>query len=138
MKKAFSGQITVEAMMLAAIMMSILLIAAFAVSRMQNWEQALFERRIINMQLGDIIRYADEICVLGAGNSRTMSLSPIGFKLTAYGRTLTASGKNFNISRDALCHVDADIGTYKNRIYLWYEKNTDDEVHAYISQNPKP
>lgn len=142
MARSYRAQLTAEALMLMAITLSILVVAAFSISKMQNWEQSLFEKKVLASELDGIISYADEICVLGPGNSRTMSLAPVEFSLEATDRivSLTASRSGLTLERESLCNVEPDAQpgvVYRNRIYLWYDgMGGDGRTKVHVS--PKP
>ncbi|MFH1095072.1 MAG: hypothetical protein V1728_02545 [Candidatus Micrarchaeota archaeon] len=141
MARSSRAQLTAEALMLMAITLSILVVAAFSISKMQNWEQSLFEKKVLTSELDGIISYADEICVLGPGNSRVMSLAPVGFTLdgTDHELTLNAAQGSLSMNRESLCNVEPDGNTvYSNKIYLWYDgiSTYDGRTNVRISPNP--
>ena len=70
--------------------------------------------------------YADEICVMGTGNARTVALAPVTFELSYDGTShnLTITKGKFAYSRSVLCPVDVVDGNgYGERAYLQYAQN---------------
>ncbi len=117
------GQLTAEWLMLLLLAISLLAIASVAISNASAAQTSLAERNMLRMELEEMGHYADEICVMGAGNARTVALAPVAFNLS-YDETshnLTIRGRNFAYSRTQLCPVElADSNGYADRAYLQY------------------
>jgi hypothetical protein len=120
------GQLTVEALMLGALALSLLFIAALAVSRLQYAQADLFSKRTLQMELEGLGQYVDEICVLGVGNARTMALSGTSLELhyDDANHQLVVSRGTWTSSRPVICPVTVDPdASFGGMAYLWYEEN---------------
>ena len=132
--------------MLGALALSLLVIAALAISRLQAGQADLFARRTLQTELEGIGQYADEICVLGEGNARMMALAPpqpggagaLNLTVSDGGRSLFVSQGNWSAGYHALCPVGADGGPYGANAYLWYEGQPDGSPGVRISPSPHP
>ncbi len=109
--------------MLALLSLALLAIAATAVSRASSAQTSLAERNMLRMEVEEMGHYADEICVMGSGNARTVALAPVGFELgyDSSSKNLTISRKGWNYSRAVLCAVEPDAADYGQRAYLHYQ-----------------
>ncbi len=135
------GQLTVEALMLGALALSLLIIAALAISRLQAGQADLFSRRTLQTELEGLGRYVDEICVLGEGNARTMALAdmPMELQSDAAAGALSVGRGSWKESRKTICPVEVDHGAaYGATAYLWYEPTTAGGPGVRISPTPHP
>ncbi len=109
--------------MLALLALSLLAIAATAITHASGAQTDLAERNILRMEAEEMGHYADEICVMGEGNARSVALAPVEFVLSYddLSKNLTISRKGWNYSRTVLCAVEADAGNYTQRAYLRYK-----------------
>lgn len=120
------GQVTAEWLMLALLSLALLGIAATAISSASSAQTGLAERSMLRMEAEEMGHYADEICVMGEGNARTVALAPVAFAL-AYddaSKNLTifpASRNGWNHSRTVLCPIEANETGYAGRAYLRYQ-----------------
>jgi hypothetical protein len=102
----------------------------------------LAERNILRMEAEEMGHYADEICVMGDGNARTVALAPVAFGLNYDGtsRNLTISRNGWNYSRTVLCPIEADETGYGGRAYLRYQwmadANGDERPGVRIATSP--
>ena len=75
------AQITLEALVLAAMGISLLLIASVAIQRLGSAQQDAHSFSLLASHAHAIANSADEICVLGEGNSRVVPLSQYAFEI---------------------------------------------------------
>ncbi|MDE1798047.1 MAG: hypothetical protein KGH63_01415 [Candidatus Micrarchaeota archaeon] len=135
-----------EALMLGALALSLLIIAAIVISRLQAGQADLFARRTLQTELAGLGQYADEICVLGEGNARQMELAPpqaggagsLNLTVSDGGRVLAVQQGNWSASYRTLCPAGADGGPYGAYAYLWYEAQADGSAGVRISPQPHP
>lgn len=140
-KNAARGQLTLEALLLLALALSLLIIAALAISRLQAGQAGLFARRTMQTELEGIGQYVDEICVLGEGNARTMELSALGINLStdASGRTLVVQEGAWTAQRAVLCAATVDSSaSLEGTAYLWYQARADGSPGVEISGAAHP
>ncbi|VVC02362.1 Uncharacterised protein [uncultured archaeon] len=119
------GQVTLEWLMLGVLALTLLLIASAAISRAQSAQTNLAEKRILQLQVQEIGYYADQICVLGEGNTQTVALSPIYFTLAYSDSVLNMSKGKMSALRKTLCPINVvDADGYKAMAYLTFERDT--------------
>lgn len=121
------GQVTVEWLMLVLLSLALLAIAATAISRASSAQTTLAERNMLRMQVEEMGHYADEICMMGEGNARTVALAPVAFDLRYEdaSKNLIILRNGWNYSRQTLCAIEANLTGYGARAYLRYEWMTD-------------
>ena len=124
------GQLTFEALLAAACALSLLLIAAAAISKMHEAQNYAFERGIVAKEMDAIANYADEICILGDGNARAVPLAPVRLLLENEGdRMLVASLGEWKIKKAIICkaRVEAEV-PFSQEAYLWHEREGEEPV----------
>ena len=116
------GQVTAEWLMLVLLSLALLAIAATAISRASSAQTSLAERNMLRMEAEEMGHYADEICVMGEGNTRTVALAPVAFGLgyDDASKNLTISRSGWNYSRTVLCPIEANETGYGGQAYLRY------------------
>ena len=124
---SFRGQLTAEWLMVVLISLTLLGIAAGAVSRASGAQTSLAERNMLRMEVEEMGHYADEICVMGSGNARTVALAPVGFALgyNSSSKNLTISRNGWNYARAVLCQIEANATGYVGRAYLRFQRMAD-------------
>ncbi|MFA5108053.1 MAG: hypothetical protein WC492_00800 [Candidatus Micrarchaeia archaeon] len=131
--KQKKGQLTLETLLVCAVALSLLIIAASAVNEMQNSQEGILQKKSLKDGVDMIADYADEICILGEGNSRTVEIAYTKFGISTDNRKIIATDGRWNYSRDVLCNPKVIANSKFEKIaYLWYE---DGDVK--ISPNPK-
>lgn len=117
------GQVTAEWLMLILLSLVLLAVAAAAISRASSAQTSLAERSMLRMEAEEMGHYADEICVMGEGNARTVALAPVAFELgyDSSSKDLTISRDGWNYSRSVICAVEPDAANYTQRAYLRYQ-----------------
>jgi len=131
------GQLSLEALLLLALSLSLLGIAVFTVNNLQQKQIRTMQQATVKTSLGDIASAADEICVLGQGNSRALPISQYPFRLSAQGKTLSASLGNWSSTRTLICTPDADGLEFYGTAYLWFEETAGGSVPKIrVSINP--
>jgi hypothetical protein len=152
------AQASVEWLMLGLLALALLAIAAMAVSRAQTAQTTLAERRILQMEVREMAYYADQICVLGAGNSQVLELAPPAIHLEydagAHGLAVWKKARNGTETRcadgsmAAYCGEDAQFAKtlcaievnpadgYGTRAYLYYEAGSNPPIVRISNQPP--
>jgi len=117
------AQITIESLLIAAIGISLLIIAAVAVSKLSSAQYSIHQNSLIKNQLLQIAQSADEICVLGEGNSRTILLSGYGFRIeaTANSKGIIAKKNETVAVANLLCPIEILESDFSSHAYLWNE-----------------
>jgi len=86
----------------------------------------LFSRRMLQTELEGIGQYSDEICVLGIGNARMMTLAPpqldgngaLNLTTTDSGRTLTVAQGNWSDAYHTLCPQASMLPVWRQRLLV--------------------
>ncbi|MFH1306259.1 MAG: hypothetical protein ABIH83_01200 [Candidatus Micrarchaeota archaeon] len=131
------GQLTLEMLVVGALALALLLIAASAVSKIQYAEAMMFERKILQEELHYMAEYADEICILGAGNARTVPLSntPLNIDASENKKMLIVKLGEWHAVEETACEIKIiENVPFQNTAYLWYEENEDKVI---LSSEPK-
>jgi hypothetical protein len=119
----FRGQLTFELLLLMLLSFSLLFIAMSAINKISDTQKNVYEQKMIQIQLDRIADSADEVCIMGPGNSRSIKLSENvlfrPFVNLENSLTVDDSAK-FSYSKKLLC--DAQINGEISKIaYVWYE-----------------
>ena len=117
------GQLTLEWLMLGLVALSLLLIASAAIARASSAQTTLSEQRILQLQVEELGYYADQICVLGEGNARMVTLSPLSFELRYDAGVLNMSKGDQSAARAMICPIEADLDGYRGQAYLRFERD---------------
>ena len=121
------GQVTLEWLMLGLVALALLAIAAMALSRAQEAQTTLSEQRVLQLQVEELGYYADQICVLGEGNARMVTLSSQSFELRYENGGLNMSMGKHSASRSTICPIEADLDRYRGQAYLRFKRDPNDE-----------
>ena len=130
--------------MLGLLALSLLAVAAMAVMRVQSAQSTLAERRILQMEVREMAYYADQLCVLGAGNSQRVELAPpalhLEYNSSAGGLAawkVGSSAADTQFSK-TLCRIDVNPAEgYGSQAYLYYEAGSNPPV-VRVSNQPPP
>lgn len=116
------GQLSLEALLLVAICLALLGIALVTINSIRDKQVSAVYSRLSQNTLDDIANAADEICVMGRGNSRKVLISQYPVELHGEGQKLIANVGGKNKTRETLCIVetDGDGKQYSNVAYLWF------------------
>jgi len=117
------AQITLEALLLAAVGISLLLIASVAVQKLSGVQQDMHAFSLLKNHAQTIANTADEICILGEGNSRTVPLSQYAFELKtgADKKGIILQKDNMQTVAQTMCKIDVRGASFSKTAYLWYE-----------------
>ncbi len=131
-----NAQITFESMLVLIIGISMLLIAVVAVNNLQSAQASMYSYSVLKSKVWEIANLADEICVLGAGNSRTVSLARSGYDFSSSPdkKALIAHYNNLEFGSNTLCDIRIEKNKEFNKtVFLWY-----DNSQVVISSIPYP
>ncbi|VVB56931.1 Uncharacterised protein [uncultured archaeon] len=135
------GQASMEWLMLGLLALTLLLVAAGAVMRMQGAQAGLAERRVLQLQVQEMAYYANSICVLGEGNAQALDLAPMEFMLSynGSGHELVMAGKGGGAQTARVaCPVNVEkAGGWGTRAYLYYEPQNG-RAGVRVSDRPQP
>jgi len=116
------AQITLEALLLFAIGVGLLLISVSAVSKLTDAQNSMHKTATTKQALNSIANYADEICVLGEGNSRTVLLAyPFVLNSGSDKKGLVVKLQNTRLVAQTKCQVQIKNSNFQKIAYLWYE-----------------
>lgn len=121
-KKVRLGQLTFEMLLLLLLSISLLFIAISAITKIKHAHENVYELKVSQMQIERLARLADEVCVMGPGNSRTLRLSQdVGFEPRLESeRVISAQIGDTEYSKRLLCEAEI-IGDFGSFAYVWYE-----------------
>jgi hypothetical protein len=125
------AQITLEALLVAAVGLSLLLIAAGALQRLGDAQEGARDSLALSAGAQALANSADEICALGAGNSRIVPLPVGGIFISADSYGVNASRGRLFAVRPCLCPLEVRAGDFGHEAFLWHE-----DSHVVISPNP--
>lgn len=116
------GQLSLEALLLIAISIALLGIALATMNNIRDKQISAVYSRLSQNTLDDIANTADEICVMGGGNSRKVLISQYPVELRGEKQHLIAKVGGKDRSRNTLCisQTDDDGKPYSNVAYLWF------------------
>jgi hypothetical protein len=119
-----NAQITFESMLVLVLGISMLLIAVVAVNNLQNAQASIYSYSVLKSKVWEIANLADEICVLGAGNSRTVSLANSGydFSTSPDKKALIAHYNNLEFGSNTICDMRIEKNKeFDKTVFLWYD-----------------
>lgn len=116
----------------------LLLIAAGAISRLEGVQGLVFGKKILQDEANEIVWYADEICILGGGNSRVVPLAKNVFEIEGDEGGMNLRGKNNIVGKETLCKISVEPDEeFFDYAYLWHETDANGEPYVKISSKPK-
>jgi hypothetical protein len=137
LKKA---QVTLELLLVFLIGLSVLFISMSAITRLQGAQGIIFEKKILQDEANEISRYADEICILGEGNSRMVPLAKNVFTIVegSGGYDIILQSSKNSAYAKTICKIsikpDSKFSTFA---YLWHETDSNNEPYVMVSPEPK-
>ncbi|MFH0927149.1 MAG: hypothetical protein V1822_01070 [Candidatus Micrarchaeota archaeon] len=118
------AQITLEALLVAAVGLSLLLIAALAINKLSTAQEGAQIALGLQNDAQQLANSADEICSLGEGNARVIPLSRKGEAVSSGNKNITVFYGGQASSRPALCKVDVRAAApFGKSAFLWYENS---------------
>lgn len=128
------AQITLETLLLVALGLGILLFSIAMAHKLTDTQIYTYESAIFKRQVLQISQFADEICVLGDGNSRMLRLSGIGFYMDTGldKKGIVAQRGEIGSVAQTICPLEISGEEFGAVVFLWYE---DEKV--FISPAPK-
>lgn len=117
------GQISLEALLLLALSLALLGIAFVAVNSVRNAQENTAHSALLSQAADALASTADEICVMGESNSRSLPMPKIALHIDAAGngRTLVLSAFGKNASSEMMCPAEVRGGIINGKAYLWFD-----------------
>ncbi|HIH30993.1 TPA: hypothetical protein HA243_06360 [Candidatus Micrarchaeota archaeon] len=100
-----TGQLSLEALLLFLVFLSLLGIAFLSASRIGSAAQEKISFELAKSSFGDFSSKLFSACSMGNGNARTVEIQGAPATLTAQGKTITFSSGNFSAKIGSECEA---------------------------------
>ena len=106
------GQISLEYLFLFVISLVLISFSIFALSKIKEAADVSYDLRVFNSSVNQFYNTAEELCAMGNGNKRTITLQS---EIELSGNEFSHSG--YVLEREFTCELDAD-GRYSGEITI--------------------
>jgi hypothetical protein len=126
------AQASAEALMAFALGLVLLGIALGAVNSIRESHAKAAHSALLSRAADDVAEYADEICVMGEGNSRMAPLPSFPISFSYSNNSLLLSSGGAYAERETICPIEVKAENISEKAYLWH-----DDFPALPGQKPK-